>query len=443
MAYAYWRQGMAEREAVFHLFFRRSPFKGKYTIHCGLSRVIDYLKNWRFSADELSYLASLLDKMGQPLFDSGFLDYLSDLRFSADLFAMVEGQVAFGQEPVIRVQGPLLQCQLIETPLINLTNFASLVATKATRVCAAAGQDTVLEFGLRRAQGPDGGLTASRASYIGGCESVSNTLAAMAYQIPPCGTMAHSWVMAFADELTAFEKFSEIMPDNAILLVDTYNTAQGVKNAIAVGKQLRSQNKALLGIRLDSGDLNELSHKARQMLDAEGFSTTKIIASGDLDEYQIAQLKNQKAPIDIWGVGTRLTTAWDQPALDMAYKLAAIRDEQGRWQYKAKRSDQLSKSTYPGIQQVRRFFSGKRWLKDVIYDRELGFAASFNKDGDHHEDLLIPVFKEGQLVYQEPSIAEIRNYCLRQLQSFKDSEIQEYPVIIEPSLQAVKEKLLG
>lgn len=356
MAYGYWRLGMAEREAVFHLFFRHHPFQGNYTVHCGLSRVIEYLQNWHFSAEELTYLERLTDADGKTLFPADFLDYLAKLRFTADLHAMPEGQLAFPQEPLLRVQGPILQCQLIETPLVNLTGFASLIATKAARICEAAQGDPVIEFGLRRAQGPDGGMTASRSAFVGGCESVSNTLAAMQYGVVPRGTMAHSWVMAFADEITAFEKFAEIMAGNSVLLVDTYNTVAGVHHAIAVGRQLRARGGDLQGIRLDSGDLLDLSRKARQLLDEAGFTTTKIIASGDLDEHIIARLKQQDAPINIWGVGTRMTTGWGQPALDMAYKLAAIRDEQGFWQYKLKRSDHPGKTTNPGIQQVRRFF---------------------------------------------------------------------------------------
>lgn len=442
MAYGYWRTGMAEREAVFHLFFRRSPFQGRYAIHCGLEAVINYLNQWRFTADEISYLENLTDARGKRLFCTDFLTYLSNLKFSCDLHAMAEGQIAFANEPLLRVQGPILQCQLLETALVNLTSFASLAATKASRVCAAAQGDPVLEFGLRRAQGPDGGMTASRAAYIGGCESVSNTLAGKQFQIPVSGTMAHSWVMAFADELTAFKNFAEIMTGNSVLLVDTYDTVQGVQHAISIGKWLRTQNSDLLGVRLDSGDLNDLSRKTRRLLDEEGFAKTKIVASGDLDEYLIAKLKQQQAPINIWGVGTRMTTAWDQPALDTAYKLAAIRDEQGVWQYKIKRSDQASKTTNPGIQQVRRFSARQRWITDIIYDVELGLAGNLLADGDHQEDLLQSIFVEGQLIYQPPALVDVRQFCQRQYQNFMASAAGEYSVQMEARLQAVKEKLL-
>jgi nicotinate phosphoribosyltransferase len=442
MAYGYWRLGMAERESVFHLFFRRLPFSANYVIHCGLEAVIDYLRHWQFSAEELAYLEKLPDAKGQRLFSTEFLDYLSRLRFTGDLYAIPEGQLVFPNEPMLRVQAPILQAQLIETALVNLTSFASLIATKASRVCAAAQNDSVLEFGLRRAQGPDGGLTASRAAYVGGCQSVSNTLAAMLYQIPPVGTMAHSWVMAFADEITAFEKFSQVFAGNTVLLVDTYDSVAGVHHAIEIGKQLRANGNELLGIRLDSGDLNDLSRKARELLDRADFREVKIVASGDLDEERIAHLKAQGAPIDIWGVGTRLTTGWSQPALDAAYKLAAIRDEQGHWQYKIKRSNDPSKTTSPGIQQVRRFFSGNRWLSDIIYDVELGVPKNLPAEADDQQDLLLPVFSRGKLVYRSPSLAEIQQFSRQQLTNFCQSSVTEYSVQVEARLQAKKAQLL-
>jgi nicotinate phosphoribosyltransferase len=442
MAYGYWRLGMSEREAVFHAFFRRSPFGGHYTVFCGLQSVIDYIQNWRFRAEELAYLAGRQDARGQRLFSDDFLGYLADLRFTGNIDAMVEGQLAFAYEPLLRVRGPLLQCQLLETALLNLTSFASLIATKATRVCAAAQGDSVLEFGLRRAQGPDGGMTASRAAYIGGCESVSNTLAAMEYGIPPRGTMAHSWVMAFAEEVTAFEKFAEVLVGEVVLLVDTYNTVQGVRHAIEVGRGLRARGADLLGVRLDSGDLNRLSREARVLLDEAGFTGTRIVASGDLDEHRIARLKEEGAPIDLWGVGTRLTTGWDQSALDMAYKLSAIRDEDGVWCYKVKRSDQPEKATLPGVQQVRRFCGGGRWLMDMIYDLELGVGEDICAGADRHIDLLQPIFANGSLVYDFVPLPAIQAFCRRQLQDFTDSQRPDYPVKIEPHLQAIRDKLL-
>jgi nicotinate phosphoribosyltransferase len=442
MAYAYWRLGMAEREAVFHLFFRRPPFQGNYIIQCGLANVIDYILHWRFKPEELDYLQSLRDAQNDPLFSTDFLDYLSRLRFTGDIHAIPEGQLVFGKEPVLRVRGPILQCQLLETPLINLSGFASLIATKASRVCAAAEGDSVMEFGLRRSQGPDGGMTASRSAFIGGCDSVSNAWAAKMYGITPAGTMAHSWIMAFADEMTAFKEFSRVMSHYAVLLVDTYDTIEGVKNAIVTGQLLRANGQDLLGIRLDSGDLAELSRQARMMLDEAGFVKTKIVASGDLDEYQITQLKQQGAPIDIWGVGTRLTTGWDQPALDAAYKLSAIQNEKGDWEYKVKRSNQISKSTTPGIQQIRRFFKNKKWLGDLIYDDLLGIDRKYFAEANREEDLLLPIFSRGKLIYQSPSLNDIRSFCRNQQLEFHHSAQVDYPVQLECRLEEIKNKLL-
>ncbi len=443
MAYGYWRLGMAEREATFHLFYRHNPFQSNYVISCGLASVVDYLANWRFVTEELDYLATIRDMQGLPLFSEAFLTYLQQLHFTGDVYAIPEGQLIFPNEPVLRVQGPILQAQLIETPLVNRFSFASLIATKASRVCAAAKGDPVIEFGLRRAQGPDGGMTASRAAFVGGCEAVSNTLAAKNYGIPVRGTMAHSWVMAFADELTAFTHFAQVEPGNTVLLVDTYDTIQGIDHAIRVGQQLRLKGKELLAVRLDSGDLNALSRQARQRLNAAGFAHTKIMASGDLDEYIITQLKQLGASIDIWGVGTRMTTAYDHPALDMVYKLSAIRDEQGVWQYKIKLSNQADKTTNPGIPQVRRFYQQNRFLADIIYDSELGIADNLLVGGDHYEDLLQPIFQKGKLIYDLPSITTIQRLSQQQRLQFTNSEITNYSVQLEPRLQRIKDALLA
>ncbi len=443
MSYGYWRLGMANQEAVFHLFFRKHPFKGNYTIIGGIDGMIEYVQKWQFKNNELDYLSTLVDSQGKKLFSEDFLNYLGKLRFTGDIHAMPAGQLAFPEEPVLRIRGPILQCQLLETALLNQIGFASLVTTKAARVCHAAGTDPVLEFGLRRAQGPDGGMTASHAAFIGGCESVSNTLAAMQYHIPPRGTMAHSWVMAFDHELTAFTKFAEVMAGNAVLLVDTYDTLSGVKNAIKVGKQLREKGHELLAIRLDSGDLYELSRSARQLLDDSGFQKTKIMASGDLDEYEIARLKQHGAPINVWGVGTRLSACYDQPALDCAYKLSAIRNEVGEWNYRLKRSDLPAKTTNPGIQQVRRFFHQKSWIADVIYDVELGIKSDTFADGEFQEDLLLPIFRGGQLIYHTPSAVESRAFCKRQLETFLHGNFHEYPIRVESRLQAIKDSLLA
>ena len=315
MAYGYWKSGKAEQEAVFNLYFRKHPFQGGFTIACGLSSVIDYLNEYRIDEEDLEYIGSLTGSDGKVLFETGFLDYLRTMEFKCSVNAIPEGTVVFPNEPLLRIQGPVLQCQLLETPLLNLINFQSLIATKAARMRLVANEDSLLEFGLRRAQGPDGGMTASRAAYIGGFDATSNVLAGKLYGIPVKGTHAHSWVMSFDDELESFETYARYMPNNVTLLVDTYDSIQGVKNAIIVGNQLRERGYELGGIRLDSGDLAYLSIEARKLLDDAGFQKTNIVASNDLDEYIMDSLKIQGAKINVWGIGTKLVTAFDQPAL--------------------------------------------------------------------------------------------------------------------------------
>lgn len=356
MAYGYWKLNIHEREAVFHQIFRKNPFHGNYVVACGLGTVIEFLQNWRFQEDDLSYLEGLKASDGEPLFSTAFLDYLQTLRFTCAVDAIPEGTVVFPHQPLLRITGPLLQGQLVESALLNIVNFQSLVATKASRVYLAAKGDPVLEFGMRRAQGPDGALSASRAAYIGGCAATSNVLAGKVYDIPVRGTHSHSWVTAFPDELAAFSAYAKVMPHNCVLLVDTFDTIQGVKNAIEVGKQLRLAGGELTGVRLDSGDMNALSQAARKLLDEADFKETKIIASNSLDEYVVKKMKADGAQVSIWGVGTHLVTSYDHPALDGVYKLSAIKDEQGHWLYKLKLSEQAVKVSNPGIYQVRRFF---------------------------------------------------------------------------------------
>ena len=291
MSYGYWKTGLDKKEAVFHLFFRRAPFQGGFTVAAGLEAVIKFLEIFHFDESDLKYLASLENGEGEHAFPDDFLDYLSQLRFSCDIDAMPEGSIAFPYEPLLRIKGPLIQCQILESPLLNLINFPSLIATKAARIRIAAKDDPILEFGLRRAQGIDGSLTASRAAYIGGCNATSNVLAGKLFGIPVKGTHSHSWVMVFDDELKSFQTIAENMPANTVFLVDTYDSLEGVKKAIEVGKWLRSQGKTLKGIRLDSGDLAWLSIKSRKMLDEAGFRDAVIVASNELDEILISDLK--------------------------------------------------------------------------------------------------------------------------------------------------------
>ncbi len=441
MAAGYFELGIAERDAVFNLFYRKNPFKGNYAVCCGLANVMDYLAHYQFSEEELDYLTTLTGADGKNLFSAPFLEYLRELEFQCHIDAMPEGTIAFTNEPLMRVTGPLLQCQLIETALVNLINYSSLIATKAARVCQAAQGDEVIEFGMRRAHGPNGAMMATRAAFIGGCQSSSNTLAGMVYDIPVKGTQAHSWIMAADNELTAFEQYAKVMPNNVMLLVDTYNTEQGIKNAIKVGRQLRERGHDLLGIRLDSGDLEKLSKLSRELLNDAGFENTKIVASGDLEEHRITELKHNNSPIDIWGVGTKMITAYDQPSLDAAYKLGAIKDEYGNWQYKIKFSETGVKTSNPGLQQVRRYYKQQYFLQDMLYDIEMNNVPDLIEDADASEDLLVPIFRAGKCVYKQPSLTQIQHLCRSQVRDFLASHVKDYSMVLEPKLAGVKDEL--
>lgn len=460
MAYGYWKAGKADQEAVFELFFRKPPFQCGFTVAAGLSPAIDFLSAFCFTDDDTAFLATLPGNDGQPLFGSKFLDYLKGLRFQCDVHAIPEGTVVFPQEPLLRIQGPILQGQLLETALLNLINFQSLVATKAARVCLAAQGQPVLEFGLRRAQGVDGALAASRAAYIGGCGATSNVLAGKLFNIPVRGTHAHSWVMSFDDEREAFRAYAEAMPNNCVFLVDTYDTLEGVRHAVEMGRWLRERGHEMVGVRLDSGDLAWLSIEARKILDEAGFQKAIIVASNDLDEHIIVSLKDQKAKIDAWGVGTKLVTAYDQPALGGVYKLAAIRGKNGRWNYKVKLSEQSVKINNPGIHQVRRFHSTTEFIADGIYDLECGAPDNFiivdplDSTRRKHlapdtafKDLLVPVFKNGQQVYKSPPLDEIRQRTQAQLAMFNPGvkrfvNPHQYPVGLELGLHDLKTELV-
>ncbi len=460
MSYGYWKAGLGNKEAVFHLFFRRRPFNGGFTVAAGLEAVVDYLENFSFDESDLSYLATLKGADNIPLFTPDFFDYLAKLKFTCHVDAVPEGTVVFPYEPLLRVQGPLIQCQLLESPLLNLINFPTLIATKAARICIAAKDDSVMEFGLRRAQGIGGALTASRSAYIGGCDSTSNVLAGKIFGIPVKGTHSHSWVMAFDDEYESFLTYAKTMPGNCVFLVDTYDTIEGVKKAIEVGKWLKEHGKKFLGIRLDSGDLAYLSIKSRELLDQAGFSDAKIFASNELDETIISELKQQGAKITVWGVGTHLVTAKDQPALDGVYKLSAIRDPGTPWKYKLKLSEQMVKVSNPGILQVRRFYSEKENIADVIYDINTPIKDECQlvnpldpthkktlKKGLESYDLLEPIFKEGKRVYTLPALKEIREKTQKELAGFhvgikRFLNPHQYVVGMEKSLYDLKIDLI-
>ncbi|MBD2714181.1 nicotinate phosphoribosyltransferase [Microvirga sp. STR05] len=462
MAYGYWQQGLQDREAVFHLYFRRPPFQGGYAVAAGLAYAVDFLQNLRFSEDDLAYLGSLQGAKGGAMFPAEFLDYLRELRFSCDVDAIAEGTAVFANEPLIRVQGPLLQAQLVETALLTLVNFQTLIATKAARIREAAGSDTVLEFGLRRAQGFDGGLSASRAAYLGGVDATSNVLAGQRFGIPVKGTHAHSWIMAFENEEEAFTAYAKAFPDDSVFLVDTYDTLEGVRKAISVARQMRARGHELGGIRLDSGDLAYLSREARTLLNEAGFPDVRIVASNDLEENLITSLKLQGARIDTWGIGTQLVTAYDQPALGGVYKLAALRkpDDSG-WDFTIKLSEQLAKTSIPGILQVRRYESEAGQARaDMLYNtaeplpEQLTLVDPLDatrrrtvRPEAPYRELLKPVFRRGKLVHQLPTLAESRAHAQREISSLDPSirrflNPHTYPVGLEESLNTFRTNLI-
>ena len=460
MAYGYWKTRTEGKEAVFHLFFRKPPFHSGYTIAAGLSDAIAWLRELRFEADDLAYLGTLTGNDGQPLFERGFLDYLKTFAFTCDVDAVPEGTAVFPNEPLLRIKGSILQAQIAETALLNLINFQTLIATKAARICLAAAGEPVLEFGLRRAQGVDGALAASRAAYIGGCAATSNVLAGQLFGIPVKGTHAHSWVMSFDDEAESFRAYAEAMPNNCVFLVDTYDTLAGVKHAIEAGRWLRNNGHEMVGIRLDSGDLAYLSIEARRLLDEAGFPKAVIFASNDLDEHIIASLKQQGAKIAQWGVGTKLVTAFDQPALGGVYKLAAIRQPGGPWTYKVKLSEQTIKVSTPGVLQIARFTRGGEFIGDMIYNefepptnarvivdpQDTTRRKAMPADATR-EDLLVPIFRGGKLVYREPALGDIRARAQRQLAQLYSGTKRllnphEYPVGLEPGLFDLRTELI-
>ena len=468
MAQGYWECNKLEEEACFHAFFRTNPFHGGYAIACGTDHVLEVIEDYRFTSDDIAYLASLEAPGGGALFDPAFLDYLSTMELSVDIDAVREGTVVFPNDPLLRVTGPILQCQLLETALLNCVNFETLIATKAARVCLAA-DSPVAEFGLRRAQGEDGGLRASRAAVVGGCASTSNVLAGKLFNIPVSGTHAHSWVMSFDNELEAFREYARVMPKNCVLLVDTYDTLKsGIPNAIRVFTEMRDAGIPLTyyGIRMDSGDLAYLSKQVRKMLDEAGFPDAVISASNDLDEYLIESLKLQGAAISSWGVGTNLIPSKDNPAFGGVYKLAAIRTADGSFQPKIKLSENVEKVTNPGNKTFYR-----------VYDKKTGkikadLICLYDETFDESEDLklfdpnapwkktrlpggsytlremLIPVIKAGKTVYTSPGVMEIREICNHEKDTIWDEtkrfvNPQEIYVDLSQKLYDMKTALLN
>lgn len=455
MAQGYWKQGLRDRMATFHLSFRKHPFGGAFTVAAGLAQAVEWIEAFSFDSQALAYLQSLQAGSGVPLFEPAFLQYLGTLRFTGEVSAIPEGTLVFPHTPLVRVTAPLIEAQLLETALLTLINYQTLIATKAARIVLAAQGDPVLEFGLRRAHGLDGGLSASRAAFIGGCMASSNVMAGYQFGIPVKGTHAHSWVMVFEEELAAFEAYAGTYPNSTVLLVDTYDTLQGVEKAITIGRRLRKRGFELAGIRLDSGDLERLSVNARMRLDQAGFSEVKIVASNDLDEYAIAALKQAHAPIDTWGVGTRLVTAYDQPALGGVYKLGALQTQDGAWRYTVKQSEQASKTSNPGRQALFRIENQGRPIADLLQDisEPIPPPSGVLADGNRWQmptqstphSLLQPILKGGQRIRATPPLRSIQQRTRDQLAQFGINEVDQslsFPVVLSPHLYAEKMRLM-
>ena len=369
MAQGYWKTGLSEDQACFHMYFRDNPFSGGYSIACGMAQLAELVDGFRFSGEDCEYLAGLKAPGGGALFEPEFLEWLGDLRLSVDIDAVHEGTVVFPNEPLVRVTGPIMQCQLLETALLNCVNFETLIATKAARVCLAA-ESPVAEFGLRRAQSYAGGVWASRAAVVGGCASTSNVLAGKLFGLPVSGTHAHSWVMAFESELEAFRAYARAFPNNCILLIDTYDVRQGLENAITVGLEMKQRGERLIGVRIDSGDLSWLAKMCRERLDEAGLSDCGVVLSNDLDEYTISSIRNEGAQVMSWGVGTKLATAYDQPTLGGVYKLSATRaGKDAPWVDRIKIAENSSKLTFPGVLGIRRYYHEDGFIAgDMVYD---------------------------------------------------------------------------
>ena len=428
MMQAYWKSGH-NPEATFDYFVRKIPF-GSYLITAGLTYVLDYIENLRFDDEDIEYLLT-------QGFDSEFLEHLRDFRFTGDIHAMPEGSIAFPLEPIIRVTAPIIEAQLIETFLLNKMNFSTLIATKASRVVHAAKGRVIAEFGLRRAQG-DGHLEATRATYIGGCASTSNVMAGKKLGIPVSGTMAHSFVTSFNHEIDSYRAYAQAFPKRCFLLIDTYDSIEGAKKAVIVGKELEKKGERLLGVRLDSGDLALLSKQVRRILDEAGLDYVKIVASGDLNEWKIEELMKKGAKIDMFGVGTELITGRPTPALDGIYKLSDVM-ERGQHIPKMKLSEETVKATLPGKKRVWRFFEDGKFKKDIIsLEDELI---------DNAKPLLEQVVKNGKIVCKRPPLDEIKQAAADNFSNLPDiykklEGAPVYPVEFSAGLAALRETII-
>ncbi len=458
MGYGFYRQNKHEEEVVFDLFFRKNALI-TYSVAAGLEQAMDYLLNWHFDEEDIAYLRSL------NLFSEDFLDYLKNMKFTGDVYAVREGEPVFPGEPILTVKAPLIQAQFAETALLNIINHQTLIATKSSKICrATAGQGVVMEFGLRRAQAPDAGIYGARAAIIGGCSSTSNVIAGQMFNVPVAGTMAHSWVMDYPNEYEAFKAYAQAYPDNCLLLVDTYDTLRsGIPNAIKVFKELKAQGHKPKGVRLDSGDLAYLSKKARKMLDEAGFPEAIVCVSGDLDERSINSLIQQGAKIGSWGVGTRLITSEDLPALGGVYKLAAVLDENGNVTPKIKLSDNTAKITNPSFKKLYRLYDRENGmaiadlitLKDETVDdsKPLTIFHPVETWKTHEvenfcaEELQHTIVKNGKLVYDFPKLTDIREFSKGQLAKFWEEYLrldmpQVYKVDLSDKLHTLKTEMI-
>lgn len=464
MAQGYWETGQGATQACFHAYFRDYPFRGGYAIACGMDQLAELIEGFAFSAEDVDYLASLDAPGGGRLFKPAFLEYLRTFSLRVDVDAVAEGAVVFPHEPIVRVMGPIMDCQLIETALLNCVNFETLIATKAARVCLAAHGLPVAEFGLRRAQGAGGGMWASRAAVVGGCASTSNVLAGKTYGLPVSGTHAHSWVMSFPSELEAFRAYAREFPRNCVLLVDTYDVEQGIRNAITVGLEMRARGERLAGIRIDSGDLAWLAKMARRMLDEAGLDDCGIVLSNDLDEYTIQSILDEGAPVSSWGVGTKLACAFDQPTLGGVYKLSATRAPgQAEWVDRLKISESAAKLTVPGVLDVRRYFNDNGTIAgDMVFDVNAGVDEgqvivdpldSMRRKklvGKRFSTMLEPLARNGQVVLEasDRSAMEAQRRCREGLACLDESQKRmlnphTYPVGLEYGLCERRRALVG
>lgn len=458
MGYGFYKHNKHEEEVVFDLFFRQNNLI-TYSLAAGLEQAVEYLTNWRFDEEDVAYLRSL------NLFDEGFLDYLRNMRFTGDLYAVREGEPVFPGEPILTIKAPLIQAQFAETALLNIINHQTLIATKSSKICrATGGRGMVMEFGLRRAQGPDAGISGARAAIIGGCSSTSNVIAGQMFGVPVSGTMAHSWVMDYPSEYEAFRAYANSYPDNCLLLVDTYDTLRsGVPNAIKVFKELKAAGHKPKGIRLDSGDLAYLSKKARKMMDEAGFPEAIICVSGDLDERSINSLVQQGAKIDSWGVGTKLITSSDLPALGGVYKLSAVIEKDGSVTPKIKLSDNTAKITNPSFKTLYRLYDKdtNMAIADLITehdevveeDKPLTIFHPVETWKEHEvenfyaEKLQHTIISKGELVYQFPKLMDVQAFSKKQLARFWEEYLrldmpELYKVDLSKKLHSLKSEMI-